>query len=222
MKAGRKIKVLIADDKEVLRLGLRQIVSTIPDCQVIAETRDGPSTLMLSADLNPDLIFIKTDLPLLDGVRTTQRLKKRAPGIAVIMLLTNESEFFNVIHSGADGYIMRETPEDLVAAAIDTVCSGGAWIGPLVAKYLLHGNGLPQLLGISTAVSRLPGLAELTPREKDVLRLLVKGLSNQKMANSLMLKLETIKVHMRNINKKLKVNGRAEIISRVLRSGEVI
>lgn len=203
-------------------MGLKQIVTAIANCEVIAETKDGASTVDRANELRPDLILIKIDLPLMDGVRTAQIIKRNRPNIRIIMLLTNESDFFRAIHSGSDGYIMRETPEDLIATAIDTVSTGGAWIGPLVAQYLLHKDGLPLLRSVSLNVPDIPGLSKLTAREKDVLRLLVKGLSNQKMANLLMLKLETVKVHMRSIRRKLGVTGRAEVISKVLKAGAPI
>lgn len=218
----KKTTILVAEDKQVLRLGLKQLCNAIQGCEVIAEAQDGPSTIDRACALHPSVIFIREDLPVLDGVKTTQQIKRRMPDIGVIMLLTDASDFFRAAESGADGYIMRETPEHLIAIVIDTVTNGGAWIGPLVAQYLLHGDGLPVLRGAPVNAIDVPGFTRLTAREKDVLRLLVKGLSNQKIADSLMLKLETVKVHMRSILKKLEVEGRAEVISRVLKAGRRI
>lgn len=216
---SKMITVLIADDKQVLRIGLTHIVNAIAGCKVVAETSDGPKTIDGALVLCPNLIFIRADLPVLDGIKTTQRIKKQLPGTRVIMLLTQASDFLRATESGADGYIMRETPEHLIANAIETVTNGGAWIGPLVAKYLLHEEGLPLLSRVAVETAELPGLHELTVREKEVLRLVAKGLSNKKVADALAIQLETTKVHMRNILKKLKVSGRAEAISKLFRSG---
>ena len=222
MPGVKSVDVVIAEDKEVLRLGLRQIINAIPGCNVVSETLDGPTTVNEALKLQPNLILMRDNLPSLDGTKTAQQIKKDLPKTRIIMLLTNSSDFFRATQSGADGYIMRETPEHLIASAIETVTTGGAWIGPLVSEYLLHGDGLSQLRRCNKERIELPGLSKLTRRERDVLRLVVKGLSNQKIANFLGLRVETIKVHMRSILKKLHVEGRAEAISKTLRAGQTI
>ncbi len=217
----RKIKVLIAEDKEVFRQGLKHIISAIPECQVIAETMDGPTTIVRALSLHPNLVLLREDLPLLDGIKTSKQIKKRLPDVKIIMLLAEASDFFKATESGADGYIMRETPEHLIDSAIQTIIAGGAWIGPLVANYILR-DGLPVLQRASVDSIELPGLKFLTQRELDVLRLVVKGMSNRKIGESLGLEMETIKVHVRNILKKLELSGRAQVISAVLSAGRAI
>ncbi|MDZ4836832.1 MAG: response regulator transcription factor [Candidatus Melainabacteria bacterium] len=214
-----RITILIADDKEVLRLGLKQLVEGIADCQIIGEAYSGQDAVDLAVEFKPDVVLIKRDLPLLDGVSATARIKRLCPSTAVILLLSLESDFWSAIDSGADGYIMRETPEHLLAAAIQTVHQGHSWIGPMVARYILKGEGLPVLRRALAERVDMPSLRYLSSREKEVLCLLTDGLSNQAIAESLALQLQTVKVHVRSILKKLNVEGRAEAISKVLKSG---
>lgn len=146
MPPQKTITVLVAEDKEVLRLGLRHILSAIKGCKVIAETSDGPSTIARAFALSPDLIFIRDDLPLLDGIRATQQIKKGLPNVGVIMLLTHASDFLRATESRADGYIMRETPEHLIASAIETVTRGGAWIGLFSGRISLTWRSLTSVV----------------------------------------------------------------------------
>ena len=218
----QKTTILVAEDKEVFRLGLKQLINEVEGCELIGYSEDGPSTIEKTALLKPLLLFIKRDLPIVDGVKTSQQIKRRFPSIRIILLLDHESDFFLALESGADGYILRETPEDLMSAAIQTVMRGGAWIGPLIARYLMHGDGLAALRSAAFGAIEVSGLAKLSPREKDVIRLLVKGTSNLQIAHALSLEVQTVKVHLRNIFRKLEVSGRAEVISKVLEAGRLL
>ncbi|MBX9693822.1 MAG: response regulator transcription factor [Cyanobacteria bacterium] len=217
---SNKIKILVADDKEVLRLGLVQLIENIADCQVLGEAKSGQETVDMAIRMQPDVVLIKQNILFPDGVKTTRLLKKHFPTARVIMLLSTESDFFSAVEAGADGYIMRETPEHLLAAAIQTVHQGLSWIGPFIARYLLHGDGLPVMRNVILAEHvNLPGLEHLSVREREVLRLLTDGFSNQQIANRLAIQLQTVKVHVRSILKKLNVRGRSEAIAKVLKTG---
>lgn len=213
------ITILLAEDKEVLRLGLKQLVDGISDCKIIGEAHNGSDAIDLTIELKPDVVLMKRDLPLVDGVSATAQIKKLCPSTSVILLLSQESDFWSAIDSGADGYIMRETPENLLANAIQTVNQGKSWIGPLIAHYVLKGNGLPILRSALAKRVDMPSLRYLSLREKEVLCLLTDGLSNQAIAETLALQLQTVKVHVRSILKKLNVEGRAEAIAKVLKTG---
>lgn len=214
-----KITILIAEDKEVLRLGLKHLINGISNCKIIGEAHNGHDAIDLAVELKPDVVLMKQDLPLLDGVIASARIKKNCTSTSVILLLSHEQDFWSAIDSGADGYIMRETPENLLATAIQTVHQGNSWIGPLVANYVLHGDGLPILRRALAERVDLPSLRYLSLREKEVLCLLTDGLSNQAIAEALALQLQTVKVHVRSILKKLNVEGRSEAIAKVLKTG---
>ncbi|MDZ4837332.1 MAG: response regulator transcription factor [Candidatus Melainabacteria bacterium] len=218
----RRITVLLAEDREVVRLGMRHILNGLGGCEIIGEAQDGRSAIEQSLILRPSIVFIKRDLPVVDGIAASQQIKKQNSGTRVIMLLSRESDFWTSIDSGADGYIMRETPEQLISAAVDIVSQGGSFIGPLIAHYLLHGPGLPMIRAVLSDRVEMPGLKLLSRREKQILRLLIDGMSNQQMADTLELEVQTIKVHVRNTLKKLNVHGRTDAVAKVLRTGMTV
>jgi DNA-binding NarL/FixJ family response regulator len=219
---SKKITILIAEDREVLRLGLTQLFSRLDDCEIIGEASDGRSAIEQTLLIRPSMVFMKLDLPLVNGILATQQIKRQLPGTGVVLLLSKESDFWTSVDSGADGYIMRETPEQLITAAIEIVSLGGCFIGPLIAQYLLHGAGLPMIRSVLATRVDLPSLSSLSPREKEIMRLLTDGLSNQQIAEALALRVQTVKVHVRNTLKKLNATGRADAVAKVTRTGITI
>ncbi len=218
----KRISVLLAEDREVVRIGMRHLLGSLDSCEIIGEAQDGRSAIEQTRILRPTLVFIKKDLPLVDGVAASQQIKKLGFGTRIIMLLSRESDFWTSIDSGADGYIMRETPELLISTAVEIVSEGGSFIGPLIAHYLLHGAGLPVIRAVLTDRVDMPELNSLSRREKQIVRLLIDGMSNQQMADSLGLEVQTIKVHVRNTLKKLNVNSRTDAVAKVLRTGMTV
>lgn len=218
----KRISVLLAEDREVVRIGMRHLLGSLDSCEVIGEAQDGRSAIEQTRILRPTLVFIKRDLPLVDGVAASQQIKKLGFGTRIIMLLSRESDFWTSIDSGADGYIMRETPELLISTAVEIVSEGGSFIGPLIAHYLLHGAGLPVIRAVLTDRVDMPEPNSLSRREKQIVRLLIDGMSNQQMADSLGLEVQTIKVHVRNTLKKLNVNSRTDAVAKVLRTGMTV
>lgn len=218
----KKITILLAEDREVVRIGMRHLLGRLDNCEIIGEAQDGRSAIEQTRLLRPTMVFIKRDLPVIDGVAVSLQIKKLGFGTRVIMLLSRESDFWTSIDSGADGYIMRETPELLISAAVSIVSEGGSFIGPLIAHYLLHGPGLPMMRAVLTDRVDMPELSTLSRREKQIVRLLIDGMSNQQMADSLGLEVQTIKVHVRNTLKKLNVKTRTDAVAKVLRTGMTV
>lgn len=218
----KKITILLAEDREVVRIGMRHLLGRLDNCEIIGEAQDGRSAIEQTRLLRPTMVFIKRDLPVIDGVAASLQIKKLGFGTRVIMLLSRESDFWTSIDSGADGYIMRETPELLISAAVSIVSEGGSFIGPLIAHYLLHGPGLPMMRAVLTDRVDMPELSTLSRREKQIVRLLIDGMSNQQMADSLGLEVQTIKVHVRNMLKKLNVKTRTDAVAKVLRTGMTV
>lgn len=221
MKA-KKITILLAEDREVVRIGMRHLLGRLDNCEIIGEAQDGRSAIEQTRLLRPTMVFIKRDLPVIDGVAASQQIKKLGFGTRIIMLLSRESDCWTSLDSGTDGYIMRETPELLISAAVAIVSEGGSFIGPLIAHYLLHGPGLPMMRAVLTDRVDMPELSTLSRREKQIVRLLIDGMSNQQMADSLGLKVQTIKVHVRNTLNKLNVNTRTDAVAKVLRTGMTV
>lgn len=211
--------IIIAEDKNVWRFGLRQIVSQLGHCRIIGESHTAQGTIELVAEKSPSIVLLKRDLPDTGGIRVCQQIRRRHPETKVIMMLSQEQDIWASLESGADGYILRESPDQLLMDAIDAVRSGLNWIGPFISTYLLKGDGLALMRTIAAERDELPGLGKLTSRERDVLRLVINGQSNQQIADGLQLQLETTKVHVRSIFRKLEVNSRSELTSKVLKTG---
>jgi two-component system NarL family response regulator len=211
--------VIVAEDQPLLRLGLVQALKN-SGYAVVAETADGPSTVEMTGQLKPAVVLIKKELPGLDGVQCVGQIRRMLGNdISLIMLLSSPADFWEALESGANGYALRETVAELLPFAIKHVNAGLGWIGPNIAKYLISGRGLPILLGAAGRFAHAPAIGQLSDRERDVLRLLTNGSSNQKIAQTLGVQLQTVKVHVKNILRKLGVASRSEAISLILKSG---
>lgn len=214
-----KRTILICEDKPVLQLGLKELLRSVKDCKVVNVAFDGKQAVSKAKELRPSLVILKNDIPVLGGIRACREIKELKESIPVVLLLTRESDIWSALESGADGYIVREAPEYLLSGAIDTVCNGGSWIGPIIVNYLLKGEGLSLMRSAALTKRGLPSLDLLSEREKEVLRLIVDGLSNQEIAELLSLTTQTIKVHVRNIFRKVGFDSRTHAISAVLKTG---
>lgn len=211
--------VIVAEDQPLLRLGIVQALKN-SGYAVVAETVDGPTTVAMTLQLKPAVVLIKKELPVLDGVQCVKQIRRvLGHEVALIMLLSSPSDFWEGLDSGANGYTLRETIAELLPLAIKHVNSGLGWIGPNIARYLVSGRGLPILLGAADRFAHAPAIGRLSDRERDVLNLLTNGSSNQKIAQTLGVQLQTVKVHVKSILRKLGVASRSEAISLILRSG---
>lgn len=186
----------------------------------MAETDDGPMTVEKTSEFKPAVVLIKKDLPRLDGVQCVKQIRRiHGTDVGLILMLSSPSDIWDGLDSGANGYALRETIAELLPFAIKHVNAGLGWIGPNIAKYLVQGKGLPLMLGAANRFAQSPIMGQLSDREQDVLLLLIEGSSNQKIAETLGLQVQTVKVHIKSILRKLKVNSRSEAISLVLKAG---
>lgn len=217
MSEPAKTRILIADDKQIYRFGLRELLRGIEGCEVVGEAEDGFKAVELANSLQPDLVFVKNDIAEQGGIIVSQNIKKNCPKIRILMLLSKEQDFWAALDAEADGYLVREMMTEVVPMVIKVLTGGGAFIGPTVSSYLLKGEGLKLL---KSALSKQPdttALATLSNREKDVLNLLVEGMSNQLIADRLGLSIQTVKVHVRHILRKLRVEDRTQAVLKVLK-----
>jgi DNA-binding NarL/FixJ family response regulator len=211
------VRIIIADDKQIYRFGLRELLRGIERCEVVAEAHDGLQAVDLAIRLQPDLVFLKSDIAELNGVTVTQKIKKNNQNISVLMLLSKEQDFWAALDSEADGYVVREMMTEVLPMVITVLTEGGAFIGPTISAYLLRGEGLRLLKSTVTRQPDASALAALSLREKDVLNLLVEGMSNQQIADRLGLSIQTVKVHVRHILRKLRVEDRTQAVLKVLK-----
>jgi NarL family two-component system response regulator LiaR len=201
------IRVLLADDHAVVRQGLRTFLDLQDDIEVVAEAADGEEALEAAERLAPDVVLIDLVMPKLDGIEAIRRLRERSPEIRAIVLssFVDDDKLFPAIRAGAAGYLLKDVqPQDLVEA-IRTVNGGGALLHPQVAARLLE------------EMTEDP----LTPREREVLALIGRGMPNKIIARELTLSEKTVKAHVSSILAKLGVTDRTQAALYAVREGLV-
>lgn len=218
------ISLVIAEDQEITRLGLRLAIERFADMCVVGEAKDGQSAIAKVEELKPNVVTMDIGLPCIDGIEATRRIKENSASTRVLMLTSHDhdEDIFAALSAGADGYCLKEASAEIIAAAIRAVNDGAAWLDPAIAKRVL----LPRAAG--SAPGRRSGAPSgrdkfaLSPRENEILELLVEGLSNQEMAERLIVSSETIKTHMRHIMEKLAVSDRTQAAVKALREGLLV
>jgi two-component system response regulator NreC len=191
----------------VVRRGLRALLRANADLDVVGEAEDGTETLRLAADLRPDLVLLDISMPPENGIRTTQRLKERHPDLMVVILTMHEDEslLHAAMRAGADGYVIKRSAEAEIIRAIHAVSAGDVYVPPSMTRALLNQPGTPG--------RKLPSTDALTPREREVLRLLARGNTNRQIAERLDLSIRTIENHRANLMAKLGLFSRVELVN---------
>ena len=211
-----EIRLLLVDDHEVVRTGLRMLLESQADIQILAEASTAAEALQLAAALKPDVVVMDITLPDMSGIEATRRLKERQPEIAVVALTIHEDEqyFFEMLQAGASGYVpKRAAPEDLISA-IRAAFAGEIYLYPSLAKALVS-----DYLGRSRTSPEQASLEALTPREEEVLELLAEGLSNDEIAERLVISRHTVARHRENLMSKLNLHNRGELVKYAIRKG---
>lgn len=223
MPDEKPITILIAEDHEITRVGLRLTLEQVLDFKVVGEAEDGRSTIIKVAELKPQVVLMDIGLPLMDGIEAAQKIKSQMPEVRVIMLTShdNDQDIFAALSGGADGYCLKEISSNQLAMAIRTVADGAAWLDPGVANRVLRACASPAPAQNLDSSKPAPGNSPLSQREIDVLRLVVEGMSNQEIAEKLVLSVETVKTHMRHIMEKLAVTDRTQAAVKAMRQGLV-
>jgi DNA-binding NarL/FixJ family response regulator len=215
-----RIRVLIADDQQLVREGLHLLLDLIPDIQVVGEAHDGIEAVEQAQQLSPDVVLMDVQMPKLDGVAATRQTQENCPEAKVIILTTfDDDEYvFEGLRAGALGYLLKDVSGQALAGAIRTVAAGGALIEPSVARKVLA--EFAQLAPPARPPEQ--GLPEpLTEREREVLGLLASGLTNREIATRLSLAEGTVKNYVTSILQKLGVRDRTQAAVRARELGVV-
>jgi len=196
------------DDHAVLRDGLSNIISLEDDMEVVGEAKSGIEVLQLVEQVHPDVILMDINMPGMNGVEAIRRIHAQHPGIAIIVLTMYDRDeyLYESIRAGATGYLLKDAPSGDVIAAIRSASRGESTLHPVMARKLLD-----NLTGEKRG-ERGSSDENLTPRELDVLQLMVKGHSNKEIAEQLFISDKTVKIHVSNILKKLGVKSRSQAI----------
>lgn len=209
------VRVLVADDNELLRAGLATVLASDAEIEVVGEAADGPSAVRLAARLSPDVVLMDVEMPGGDGVTATARIAAEQPAVRVLILTMFDLDEYVLegLRAGASGFLLKTTqPADLVAA-VHACARGETALGPSVVARLVDSY-------VSRPVATpAPGLADLTDRERDVLGALARGLANAEIARELYLAETTVKTHVARILIKLGVRDRVQAVVVAHRSG---
>lgn len=210
-----KIRVLIVDDQSLIRNGIGALLARKPDIEVVGQAGNGAEALDQVASLDPDVVLMDLMMPVMDGIEATRQLTTRGARPAVIILTTfrDDEHVIHGIAAGARGYLLKDVDHRALADAVRTVASGGALLHPEITAQLL-----PHLGRIATPQASAPPargqessrLALLTERERDILRMLAQGHTNQEISDTLVISVGTVKNHISSILSKLDVRDRTQ------------
>ncbi len=210
-----QIRVLIADDYEPFRRGLRAMLQSEADIAVVAEAADGQAALAQAEALQPDVVLMDLKMPGMNGLEATRRVLHTSPHIRMLMLTMadDDESVFAALQAGARGYVLKGALKADVLRAIRGIHSGDAIFGPAVAQRLMHYFATVRPAAADTA------FPELTERERQILGLLAQTRSNQEIADRLVLSVKTVRNHVSNICTKLQVADRTQAILRARDGG---
>ena len=209
------IQVLLVEDQEVVRRGLKTLLEIKPDLQVVGEASNGQQAIDLVKSLHlrsqpPDIILMDIRMPVMDGVTATQQLCQQFPGIKILVLTTFDDTKYvsQALHFGAKGYLLKDTPLEELAEAVRSIHKGHTQFGPGIIEKIIANTPLTDPPANSQELP--PGLAELTPREKQVLRMIAAGSSNREIAQELFLSEGTVRNHISHILTRLNLRDRTQ------------
>jgi DNA-binding NarL/FixJ family response regulator len=204
-----KIRVLLVDDHTVVRQGLRRILETDDEIEIVGETGDGRSAVDMAQRLHPNIVVMDIALPELNGIEATRQIMKRNEG-AKVLVLTMHSDDVCVrqsLKAGARGYLLKDSEDLDLLKAVKAIGRGGSFFSPAVSKVLLEGY-----LGDPAGQDVEDNLALLTDREREVLQLIAEGKTNKEIATVLSVSINTVETHRKHIMEKLDLHNTAEIV----------
>lgn len=200
-------KVLIADDHTLVRTGLRALLLSEPTLQLVGEATGGYEAIEMVADLRPDVLVLDLSMPDLDGIAVTRQLKPSYPDLKILILTLHEDEALlrEAIKSGASGYILKRAAEAELISAIQIVMRGDMYVDPSMLRSLIEEKPSPTN-------ARHESVEPLTPRETEVLKLIVQGYTNRQVGEELNISIRTVEGHRANLSGKLGLRSRVELV----------
>jgi len=208
--------VLIVDDQALVRVGLRKILENEPETSVVGEAADGEDAVAQAHRLRPDVVLMDIRMPVLDGIEATRRIVLTQPATRVLILTTFglDGYVYDALRAGASGFMLKDAPPEEIAAAVRIVASGEALLAPAVTRAVVE-----EFARQRPAAPPPRAVEELTPREREVLDLVVRGLSNPEICERLVITEATAKTHVARILQKLGLRDRVQVVIYAYESG---
>jgi DNA-binding NarL/FixJ family response regulator len=200
---------VIVDDDDLMRAGLRSVLSSDETIDVVGEAGDGREAVDRIRQLRPDLVLMDIRMPDLDGISATREVLATSPDVKVLVLTTFEQDdyIFDALSAGASGFLLKRTQPEQLIAAIHTVAEGDSLLSPSVTRRVVD-----RMASQPTPVRASARLDELTPREREVLELVARGLSNREIAERFVIEESTVKTHVKRILMKLRLRDRVQAV----------
>jgi DNA-binding NarL/FixJ family response regulator len=210
--ADERLRVLIADDHQLFRRGLRMVLEDEHDIEVVAEAGDGRETVELAREHAPDVVVLDVRMPVLSGIEAAREIRAEQPGtrILVLTISDDEDDLYEAIKAGANGYLLKEISIDEIGDAVRQIHAGQSLISPAMATKLL--DEFAALVRKDEEPKEKVPAPRLTPREMEVLQHIAKGMNNRDIAEALFISENTVKNHVRNILEKLHLRSRMEAV----------
>ena len=213
------VRVVLADDQEMVRAGLRMLVDFQPDLEVVGEAADGLEAIDVVTRLRPDVVLMDVRMPRCDGIEASRRVLAAVPGVAVVVLTTfdEDASLAEALRAGVSGFLLKTAPPEQLLNAIRTVAAGNGLLDPAVTLRVIASSARSPAPDAAAAAR----LATLTARETDVLRLVADGLTNAEIAAALYLGEATVKTYLSRMLTKLDLRDRVQAVAFAFRSGLV-
>ncbi|HYB28231.1 MAG TPA: response regulator transcription factor [Solirubrobacteraceae bacterium] len=214
------VRVVIADDQQLIRDGFRMILAAEPDIEVIAEAGTGREAVAITRELHPDVVLMDIRMPELDGIEATRRIlahtDRPRPRVLILTTFDLDEYVYDALRAGASGFLLKDVPKHQLIAGIRTVGDGDALLAPAITRRLIEEFTAPR-----TPPATIPAIDQLTARELEVLRRMATGMSNSEIAAELVVGETTIKTHVTRILMKLDVRDRVQAVVLAYETGLV-
>ncbi len=214
-QATGKLRIILAEDHEMVREGLKALINAQPGMEVVGEASDGRMAVRRTQELTPDVVVMDISMPEMNGLKATEKLKQLSPQLKILALTRHTDVGFlqQLFRAGASGYLLKRSASTELVRAIRAIADGGSYLDPAIAGKVMSGYASRQA-GPSTEAA-----GDLSDREADILRFIAQGYSNKEIAARLDISVKTVEAHKANTMKKLGLNSRIDIVRFALLKG---